>query len=133
MSEHGRDALTRLLRYVTVGVISNGMLYLGYIGLTAISTPPEAASAVLFVVGVTATYIVNRVWSFKSREAHGWAAPRYAATYLVGLGVQVGTLALTYRVFDIPHYLAQLLAMGCAAGSIFLLLNFWVFGRDRQL
>lgn len=130
MSE--QKSVIRLLRYTMVGIVSNGVLYLGYIGLTALNALPEVASAVLFVVGVSATYIINRGWSFKSSEAHGWAAPRYAATYLIGLGVQVGALAFTYRVFDAPHQLAQLFAMGCAAGSIFALLNFWVFGRRQH-
>lgn len=132
MSGHRRDALIRLARYAIVGMAANGALYLGYIALTAIRIPPEAASALLFVVGVTATYIVNRGWSFKSRENHGWAAPRYAATYLFGFGIQIGVLAAAYRMFDVPHLIAQLFAMACAAATIFLLLNFWVFGRDRQ-
>lgn len=132
MSEHRRDALIRLARYAIVGLASNGVLYLGYIALTAVRMPPEAASAILFVVGITGTYIVNRGWSFKSHEDHGWAAPRYAATYLFGFGIQIGVLAAAYRMFDVPHLIAQLFAMVCAAAMIFLMLNFWVFGRGRQ-
>lgn len=132
MSRQKIDALLRLARYAIVGLASNGALYVGYIALTAVRVPPEAASAALFVVGIAATYVVNRGWSFKSRENHGWAAPRYAATYLTGFGIQIGVLALAHRILDIPHLVAQLGAMACAAATIFLLLNYWVFGRQRQ-
>lgn len=123
--------LTRFIRYATVGLVSNGALYVAYLGLTALGVTPEPASALLYCAGIAGTYLANRGWSFKSERSHAWAAPRYAVTYLLGMGAQIATLAAGHRVLDLPHQVAQLGAMVAAAAAIFLLLNLWVFAASR--
>lgn len=125
-------AVHRLLRYITVGMVSNGLLYVLYLLAVRIGTLPEIASSLAFAAGVAGTYIVNRAWSFKSDAAHHDAAPRYVLAYGAGYSVQIAVLSLGYRLAAIPHEFAQLAAMVAAAGTIFLLLNFWVFRSRRD-
>lgn len=132
MNPERRRILVRMLRYGVVGVASNGLLYAGYIVLTALGAAPEFASVGLFISGVAGTYVVNRGWSFSSARAHSWTAPRYVATYVSGMFVQVFALGMGHRVFGTPHQLAQAIAMLAAAATIFSLLNFWVFRNHPQ-
>ena len=113
-----RQILARAGRYAIVGTASNGLLYLLYIVLTTLGIAPEPASVALYCLGVIGTYFANRQWSFSGARAHTWAAPRYVATYLGGLVMQVVVLAIGYRILAAPHQLAQLVAMVAAAGTI---------------
>ncbi|WP_158291535.1 GtrA family protein [Marinicauda algicola] len=112
-------------------MISNLLLYLLYLLMTRFSVAPELSSAAAFLLGASGTYIANRGWSFESKLSHTVAAPRYFLVYCVGLGVQIVMLSATYRGLGIPHEISQLAAMITAAGTIFTLLNFWVFGPAK--
>lgn len=122
-----RDSVMSLLRYLTVGVVSNGLLYAAYLLITYLGMPPVVATSLLYVSGVGGTYLANRGWSFQSTRDHSEAAPRYLMAYGAGYGVQVATLSgLTY-LLHVPHQFAQLCAMGGAAVTIYAGLKFWVF------
>lgn len=122
-----RRDLISLVRYLTVGVVSNGLLYAGYVLLTYFGMLPVIATSVLYAVGIAGTYMANRSWSFKSDRGHVQAAPRYLLAYGAGYLVQVATLSgLTY-LLGVPHQIAQLAAMVGAAGTIYISLRVWVF------
>ncbi len=122
-----RKDLGSLVRYLTVGVVSNGVLYAGYLLLTWLGLLPVVATSVLYATGVAGTYMANRSWSFKSDRGHLQAAPRYLLAYGSGYVVQVAILSgLTYLV-AVPHQLAQIVAMVGAAVTIFAGLRLWVF------
>lgn len=127
-----RDTVVSLLRYLTVGVVSNGLLYAAYLLITHLGLPPVVATSLLYVTGVGGTYLANRGWSFQSSRTHSEAAPRYAMAYGAGYGVQVATLSgLTY-LLHVPHQFAQLCAMGGAAVTIYAGLKFWVFPNEPK-
>ena len=69
------DATARkqFLRYAFVGLSSNLVLYLAYLGLTALGMGPRLAMSILYAVGVTVTFAVNRRWSF-SHDGLGGSA-----------------------------------------------------------
>ncbi|GLK51930.1 MAG: hypothetical protein CMH94_00265 [Oceanicaulis sp.] len=123
-------ALFRLLRYLVVGGGTNLLLYLAYLGITFLGVSPEIATTGAFAAGIAITYLLNRGWTFRSTHAWQRTAPRYVAAYLMGYVVQISALAGLYRLLDIPHPLAQLFAMGLAAVTIFLSLQFWVFAEQ---
>lgn len=123
-----RDIIIRAFRYGVVGGSVNLALFLFYLGITDWGgITPLLATTIVYVIGVALTYAGNAVWSFGNNTKHNYAAPRYIATYLAGYLIQAGVLSGLVRLSSVPHPIAQLLAMASAAGSIFLLLNFWVF------
>jgi putative flippase GtrA len=121
----------RAARYLVVGASVNGALYLFYLAMTELlGLAPLVATTVAFGIGVAMTYLGNALWAFRRTRSHLQSAPRYVAAYAVGYGVQLGTIFGLTRWLSVPHQLAQLVAMGCAAVAIFVLLNAWVFAAS---
>lgn len=120
------------IRYGLVGAIVNTALYILYLVASIwLALSPLVSTTIVYVLGVSASYAANSIWAFKSSASHLHSAPRYLVAYAAGYGVQAGVL-ITLTSLSVVHYIAQLFAMACAAATIFLLLNFWVFGRGRQ-
>lgn len=128
-----RPEAKRAIRYGTVGGAVNASLYCFYLILTLwVGMVPLIATSAVYATGVFLTYLGNSIWAFEKTRSHKFSAPRYIAVYLIGYLFQTSLLYILTKVLSAPHQIAQLFAMGCAAGSIFLLLNFWVFADRRQ-
>lgn len=119
--------LPRLIRYLAVGGVVNFLLYAGYLAAVGIGLAPEVATSLAFIFGISMSFFLNRGWAFKSDISAIKTAPRYLCAYAAGFGVQFMALFGLHRGYEVPHYFAQLLAMGAAAVTIFLCLHFWVF------
>ena len=128
-----RETLARAIRYGVVGGSVNLGLFGLYLALTEwASFIPLLATTLVYATGIALTYLGNAFWSFQSEKSHSYAAPRYVATYLAGYLIQAGLLLTLMRLLSLPHAIAQLIAMGAAAGTIFILLNTWVFAARQD-
>ena len=120
----------QLLRYGTVGVLSNLVGYLLYLAITSAGVEHKLTMSVLYVVGVVQTFFFNRSWSFRHDGAHGPAMLRYCIAYALGYLFNLWALWLLVDVLGHPHQLVQA-AMVCAvAALLFVLQKFWVFRSD---
>lgn len=54
-----RSGHTQFIRYALIGVVSNLVLYLGYIRLTLMGIDPKLAMSLLYGVGVVQTFTFN--------------------------------------------------------------------------
>ena len=117
----------RFQRYIIVGLGLNGALYLLFLSLIWFGTPPVAASAAGYVIGVAASYLINRTWSFSSDRPHSSDAPKFLAAYGAGLAMTV--LAMTLLTGPLGPALAQILTIGLAALTIYSVLEILRFGR----
>ena len=123
------DAVTRrqALRYATVGLASNLLLYLAYLGVTATGLGHKTAMTLIYVLGVLATFVANRLWSFGHRGAAHAALARYAIAYGVGYLLNLALLWLAVDRLRLPHQGVQAMAILLVAGSLFLMQKYWVF------
>ena len=88
---------TQTLRFLVVGV---GMLvldYLTYRSLLAAGVPVSLAKLVGFAVGTTATYVVNRTWTFGARGGSR-AVLRFMVLYAGTLALNVTTNAVLLQL-----------------------------------
>ena len=126
-SVHGN--LRQLAKYGFVGLLSNGILYVAYLLLTSFGMGHKTALTLLFAVGVTQTFLINKRWTF----AHGGSRPvvyaRYWAVYGIGYAINLVLLLLLVDVLGYKHQTIQALLVFFIAVLIFLLQKFWVF-RD---
>jgi putative flippase GtrA len=119
--------LTQILRFAAVGLSSNGLLYLAYLGLTAIGVSPRSAMTLAYGAGVLQTFAFNRRWTFRHRGAGRPALIRYAATYILGYFINlVGLIVLVGRL-GFPHQIVQAGMIISLAVLTFLLQRYWVF------
>ena len=100
--------------------------------MTTFSTREIIASSICYAIGIAVTYILNKGWSFRDQSAHRTTFVKYIAAYGSGYVVQISVLyGLAFQV-GLHHFIAQVIGMGAAAFSIFILLKFFVFEPKKN-
>jgi putative flippase GtrA len=127
MGRGGRDRLARFIRFVLVGLISNGCLLGLFFALTTADVRPVWASMLVYLLGVGATYAFHRFWSFRSSALHRIAAPRYVITHVIGASLQSALLFIGHDGLKFHPLMVQAAAMAVVAGFVFISLEFFTF------
>lgn len=122
-----RVTLGQLWRFGLSGAAINVALYLVYLALTALGLSPIAAASAVFLGGIPISLFVHGRVSFRSRPATRAATLVFWGAYLLGYGVQIGVLSLLHHGLNLPHPLAQLMAMGLVAITLFVVQKWLVF------
>lgn len=117
----------RLVRYGLLGVGSNIALYLLFLLLVWAGVAPIVASGLCYILGVAISYFGNRRWTFASRSRHSRDLPRFLLAYGVGMGVTLASMFILLRLLG--PAVAQLLTIGIAALSIYVVLHILRFGE----
>ncbi len=115
------------LRYVIVGLGTNGSLYLLFVALIWAGLTPVLTAGLTYVLGVTLGYVLNRNWSFKSNASHGRDLLRFLISYGIGFVATMVFIVLLTR-FMRPE-IAQILNIGLTAVVIYSCLRLTGFGR----
>lgn len=123
----------QLVRYGTVGVISNGIGFLLYILLTRLGIGPKSAMSLLYVVGVLQTFYFNSRWSFQFAGASTHAFARYCVSYCAGYLLNYLGLWLCVDYYRLPDAPIEALLIVTVAGMLFLLQKFWVFLPTKSI
>jgi putative flippase GtrA len=115
------------MRFAVVGLASNVVLYLVYLGLTAAGLGPKLAMSLVYAIGVAQTFLFNKRWTFNHSGRFDAALLRYIAVYAGGYLANL--LVLTWFVDGVgyPHQIVQGVMIVLLAGCFFLLQRFWVF------
>jgi putative flippase GtrA len=123
------DAVTlrQFLRYALVGLTSNVLLYLAYLGLTTSGMGHKFAMTLLYVSGVLLTFIANRNWSFNHKGMAQKTFTRYVIAYVLGYFLNLALLWLGVDHLRLPHEAVQAVAIVVVALSLFLMHRYWVF------
>lgn len=121
------NARRQFLRYAAVGLASNLVLYLAYLGLTATGLGYKTAMTMLYVTGVLITFVANRNWSFVHRGLVHTAFVRYVIAYLLGYMLNFMLLWFAADHLQFPHQGVQAVAVVLVAISLFLMHKYWVF------
>ena len=117
----------QLIRYGSVGVVSNLLLYLLYLGLTDLGMGHKLTMSLVYVLGVTVTFVINRNWSFGHDGALHHAFARYILAYAIGYLLNLGLLWFGADRLGLPHEIVQAAAVLIVAASLFLMHRYWVF------
>lgn len=120
-------AVGQFIRYVTVGLVSNGVLFAAYLLLTTVSMGPKLAMTLLYALGVIQTFFFNMRWSFRHGGTHGPAFVRYCASYALGYGLNLAALWVLVDRLGYPHQIVQGIMILALALMLFVLQKFWVF------
>lgn len=124
-------SLGQFIRFVIVGLLSNALLYVGYIALTAVGVGPKVAMTLLYALGAVQAFLFNKHWSFRSRKSHGPEFVRYALAYAFGYVLNLAGLMMLVDVWGLPHRIVQGGLIIFVALVMFALQKFWVF-KDRN-
>lgn len=122
MQTHGQ-----FLRFATVGVISNVLLFLAYLALTKLGMGHKVAMSILYLIGIMQTFVFNKRWSFKYQGTVSTALIRYWIVYASGYFLNLFVLMILVDQLGFPHQLVQGVMILVLAILIFLAQKFWVF------
>ena len=126
-----RSTLGQLWRYGAVGLLSNAVLFLAYLLLTAWGMPSKVAMTLLYAAGVLQTFIANRSWTFAAGRDRGQFT-RYCLAYAFGYVFNLAGLTVLVDRLGYPHELVQGLLILSTAAMLFLLHKLWVFRSSME-
>lgn len=125
------NILLQFLRYGVVGVASNALLYVGYLGLTWAGVGHKSAMTLLYAIGVLQTFAFNRGWTFRHEGCARGTLWRYVTAYTLGYLLNLVGLVLLVDWVSWPHQIVQGVMILVVACFLFLLQRQWVFpARD---
>lgn len=117
----------QMLRFAVVGLASNAVLYLVYLGMTAVALGPKLAMSLVYAIGVTQTFLFNKRWTFNHAGRHDTAFIRYVTVYAGGYLVNLLVLVWLVDSLGYPHQIVQGVMILVLAGCFFVLQKIWVF------
>ena len=97
----------QFLRYAVVGLASNLLLYLAYLGLTQLGVGYKTAMTILYLTGVCLTFAFNRNWTFKHQGHYTRSFIAYVAVYAFGYVLNLAVLFLLVDRLGYPHQWVQ--------------------------
>ena len=117
----------QLLRFAIIGVGSNIVLYLMYLAMTRLGIGYVPSLTVLYIIGVSQTFIFNKRWSFTHSGDISRSMLRYVATYVGCYLLNLAVLGVSVDYFGFDHAVIQAMAILPIALLVFLLQRYWVF------
>jgi len=121
----------QFIKYVLVGLGSNGILYLVYLLITSAGMGHKSAMTLLYVIGTLQTFAFNRKWTFRHQGCVSKSLPRYIAAYAFGYIFNLAALLIMVDYLGFQHEIVQGCLIFVIAAMLFLLQKFWVFSLDR--
>lgn len=126
-----RRSMTELLRFGAVGLAATAV-HLAVLALAVeqLGVPPSPANGAAFICAVSVTYLGQSLWVFSGRSRHGAGQLlRFAASLVLGFLTNVGIMAFSLHVLDLPYQFGFLLGLVLVPGLSFLVNRFWVFNH----
>lgn len=123
----------QLLRYGTLGVLTNVSGYLLYLAITHLGVGSKVAMTVLYCVGVCISFIGNRNWVFGNDASVLATTIRYCAAYVVGYVINFSILAVFVDRLSFPHAYVQAVSIVIVAVFLFISFKLFVFPRSNVI
>jgi len=127
-----RSVVLQWLRFAAVGGSNTLLSWCLYAVLVRVGMHYLLASSLAFAFGALNSYVLNRRWTFRSRDRRLPEALRFGVVQCVGLGVDVCLLYALVQGVGIQHLIAQALVFPVASALTFLLSRNWAFAGGRE-
>ena len=122
-----------LLRYGLVGVLTNLVIYGGYLAITSYDIAPKVAMTVMYAVGAAFGFVGHRKWTFVHNGNVRAAAMRLTVAHGCGYLLNYFILLTFVDKFEYPHQFVQAVSIVFVAAFLFLLFKFWVFRSSNVI
>jgi putative flippase GtrA len=121
--------MVQFLKFAVVGLLNSAIQYLVFLFLYSFTgTQYLLASIIGYVAGMINSYILNRRWTFESRNQKLLTElSRFVAVNLISLGVNLGLLFLLVSTGVLVPQWAQVLAIAGSTLVNFVLNKVWTF------
>jgi len=118
--------LRQFVRFVVVGASNTTISLASYAVLLWLAVPYAAAGGIAFVLGAVNGYILNRRWTFSTRDTTRRRL-KYVVVQLGALGATTALLWLLVSVGDLDRFAAYAVTIPVVTVTTFLASRGWVF------
>lgn len=122
-----RTTLRQLLSYALIGVLTNILGYVLYIGLTQLSGAPKLTMTLLYGIGSIIGFLANRRFTFGHNGHIGAAGVRYLLVQFAGYLINLFLLIFFTDWLGFSHQIVQAIAVVVVAIFLFILFRTFVF------
>ena len=127
--ERHRHSLGELIKFALVGLLNTGVDVVIFFLLTWIGVPYITAQVVSYSCGATNSYLLNKVWTFRSAGLSVAEMVRFAVVNLLSLGISVVVLRLLHDSAGLDLAASKAGATLSGLMANFLGNKLWVFRR----
>jgi putative flippase GtrA len=117
----------QFVRYVTIGLGLNAVLYLAYLLLSWRAVGSRGAMTITFSIGVLLSFIANRNLTFRHRGDHLGPLLRFIACYAILYTVNFTALWAFAEQMGVAHQIVQGGVILTLPLFAFALQKYWVF------
>ncbi len=120
-------------KYLFVGVINTIVGYGIIFSLMHIGTSPEISNLIGYVIGICISYILNKLYTFKTKSHPKKEFPKFAASLFLAYCLNFLTLILCVRLLYINAYISQIISGIVYTLSGFLFAKYFAFRESKML
>lgn len=122
-----RHSIYEFIKFALVGLLNTGVDVAIFFLLTRIGIQYVAAQVVSYSCGAANSYLLNKVWTFRSCGLSYAEIVRFTTVNLISLGISVVVLRLLHGTAGLELAAAKGGATVCALAVNFLGNKLWVF------
>ena len=117
------------IKYISIGVYSNVILYCIYIFFTKIGIGYKVSMTSLYLIGMLQTFFLNKYWTFGNNDKilkNLWRyLLAYGAVYLINLSM----LFYLVDILKFDHVIIQGILIVVLALFLFVFQKYWIFSK----
>jgi putative flippase GtrA len=124
-----RSADTRpaLIRYAVSGGLSALTHFSVGLAATRLGLAAVPASTAGFAASIAVSYLLQRVWVFRSGTSHTVTGPRFLAVTAAAFGLNTAVLWIGAELLGVPYAVVQTIAIVLIPGLNYVLNSRWTF------
>lgn len=120
-------SIGEFVKFALVGILNTGVDIAIFFLLTWRGIPYVAAQVVSYSCGTANSYLLNKIWTFRSCGLSYAEIVRFVIVNLASLGISVVSLALLHDTAGLGLAVSKGIATACALAVNFLGNKLWVF------
>ena len=115
------------IRFGIVGLASNLVLYLLYLGFTCLGLGHKFSMSLIYIFGILQSFVLNKKWTFSHRGYLRVTFVRYISIYAVGYLINMAVLIVMVDQLGYSHERVQGLTVLMVGVLLFAMQKAWVF------
>lgn len=121
-----------IFSYCAGGLIVNGFGFLLYLLLVFLGVEHKKSASVLYVLGVLASYFINKRFVFYSRSSMRVNFPRLIVSLLAGYTLNIAVLYVFVDLYNFSPGVIQFFSIGLVAVYFYLVNKLYVHAVVRR-
>lgn len=128
LNERQRALLDKLVRYGIAGLIGTGLYAaLNYVMVEKLGAEPVIASVIATTIVMLTSYVINRVFVFKTNRSHASSFTRFAIATGFSMALTVGLTYFAVHVLSWGYVGGIILVTAVIPPTNFLVNYLWAF------